>query len=102
MWFPAPWPETYSYTLSAALTAGLPVVATRIGAFPERLADRPLTWVVEPTLDVDAWRATFQTVAETLRRHDGRNQVGPVTQKEQPASPDFYADNRIRTPHPTA
>ena len=33
VWFPAQWPETYSYTLSAAIDAGLPVVATRIGAF---------------------------------------------------------------------
>ena len=27
VWFPAQWPETYSYTLSACLQAGLPVVA---------------------------------------------------------------------------
>ncbi len=44
-WFPALWPETYSYTLSAALNAGLPVVAPDIGAFPERLSGRPWTWV---------------------------------------------------------
>ena len=37
--FPAQWPETYSYTLTAAINAGLPIVATRIGAFTERLAD---------------------------------------------------------------
>lgn len=30
-------PETYSYTLTAAMQSGLPVVATRLGAFPERL-----------------------------------------------------------------
>jgi glycosyltransferase involved in cell wall biosynthesis len=30
-------PETYSYTLSAAMDSGLPVVAPRLGAFPERL-----------------------------------------------------------------
>ena len=28
VWFPAQWPETYSYTLSAAIDAGLPIVAT--------------------------------------------------------------------------
>ncbi|HZZ92075.1 MAG TPA: glycosyltransferase [Usitatibacter sp.] len=32
-------PETYSYTLSAALATGLPVVATALGAFAERLRD---------------------------------------------------------------
>ncbi|MEO7391141.1 MAG: glycosyltransferase, partial [Ramlibacter sp.] len=45
VWFPALWPETYSYTLSACLEAGLPVVAPDIGAFPERLSGRPWSWV---------------------------------------------------------
>jgi glycosyltransferase involved in cell wall biosynthesis len=30
-------PESYSYTLSAAMQTGLPIVATRLGALPERL-----------------------------------------------------------------
>jgi glycosyltransferase involved in cell wall biosynthesis len=38
--FPAQCPETFSYTLSAALATGLPIVATDLGAFPERLAGR--------------------------------------------------------------
>lgn len=46
VWFPALWPETYSYTLSACLEAGLPVAAPDIGAFPERLGGRAWTWVV--------------------------------------------------------
>ncbi len=46
---PAQWPETYSYTLTAAIDAGLPIVAPRIGAFVERLEGRPLTWLVDPT-----------------------------------------------------
>ncbi|MGR4875228.1 glycosyltransferase [Pseudoxanthomonas sp. LARHCG66] len=37
--FPAPWPETYSYTLSAALRTGRPIIASDIGAFRERLSD---------------------------------------------------------------
>lgn len=37
VWFPALWPETFSYTLSTALDAGVPIVAPRLGAFPERL-----------------------------------------------------------------
>ncbi len=43
IWFPALWPETYSYTLSAALRSGKPILAPSIGAFPERLANRPYT-----------------------------------------------------------
>ena len=45
IWFPARWPETYSYTLSAALEAGLPILAPNLGAFPERLAGRAWSWI---------------------------------------------------------
>lgn len=45
VWFPGNCPETWSYTLSAALAAGLPVLAPAIGAFPERLASRPWSWL---------------------------------------------------------
>lgn len=39
--FPAQCPETYSYTVADALDAGLPIVATAIGALPERLRSTP-------------------------------------------------------------
>jgi len=52
-WFPAQCPETYSYTLSACLAAGLPVMASDLGAFPERLYKRPLSWLVN-------WQSTPQ------------------------------------------
>ncbi len=38
--FAAQVPETYAYTLSVALQSGLPIVASALGAFPERLARR--------------------------------------------------------------
>jgi glycosyltransferase involved in cell wall biosynthesis len=37
IFFPAVWPETYSYTLTAALRSGLPIAAFDLGAIPERL-----------------------------------------------------------------
>lgn len=37
IFFPAQWPETYSYTLSYAMATGLPILAPQIGAFTERL-----------------------------------------------------------------
>ncbi len=43
-------PETYSYTLSAAMRSGLPIVATRLGAFVERLANLPATHLVAPDI----------------------------------------------------
>lgn len=85
VWFPAPWPETFSYTLSAALAAELPVVATRIGAFPERLAGRPLTWVVDPTLSPETWIETFVAVREALLSAPAQ-----VTGPPRPLAADFY------------
>ncbi|WP_291168813.1 glycosyltransferase [Gimesia sp.] len=45
IWLPAQWPETYSYTLSEALFAGIPVVVPDIGAFPERVSKHPAAQV---------------------------------------------------------
>lgn len=59
VWFPALWPETYSYTLSAALMAGLPVLATDLGAFSERLSGRPWSWV-------HAWNAPPEACLQTF------------------------------------
>ena len=58
-WFPAQWPETYSYTLSAALQAGLPVAVPDIGAFPERVAGRPWSWVCPWGWDGKQWAGFF-------------------------------------------
>ena len=40
IFFPAKWPETYSYTLSSAIESRLPILAPDLGAFPERLRER--------------------------------------------------------------
>ena len=37
--FPSQAPETYSFTLTAAKASGLPIVATALGSFPERLRE---------------------------------------------------------------
>lgn len=87
VWFPASFPETYSYTLSAALAAELPIVATHIGAFPERLEGRPLTWVIEPSQSADDWLAVFDDVRTALRAAKPTTVGG-----ERPAAPYFYAE----------
>lgn len=51
IWFPAQWHETYCYTLSAALRSGLPILATDLGSFSERLEGRPLSFI-------KSWRST--------------------------------------------
>jgi GT2 family glycosyltransferase/2-polyprenyl-3-methyl-5-hydroxy-6-metoxy-1,4-benzoquinol methylase/glycosyltransferase involved in cell wall biosynthesis len=90
-WFPAQWPETYSYTLSACLKAALPVVVPDIGAFAERIADRPWSWVIP-------WGATASECLEfftTIRaRHFQQGVPPPVSHPVQglPASFDYLSD----------
>ncbi|MDQ6881261.1 MAG: glycosyltransferase, partial [Pseudomonadota bacterium] len=64
VWFPAVWPETYSYTLSAALAAGLPVVAPDIGSFAERLDGRRWSWIEPWDTPPAEWLAFFKRVRE--------------------------------------
>jgi O-antigen biosynthesis protein len=52
--FPSQIPESFSYTLSAAMATGRPIVASRLGSFPERLANYPLATLLPwdaPVLD---------------------------------------------------
>ena len=73
VWFPAVWPETYSYTLSASLDCGLPIVAPNIGAFSERLSARPWTWLVD-------WQMPARQLLEffnTIRTDNFVAKVGP-------------------------
>ncbi len=61
IWFPAQWPETYSYTLSIALEHGLPVVVPDIGAFAERVCGRAYSRIVKWNTSAekmcDLWRS---------------------------------------------
>lgn len=64
VWFPARWPETYSYTLSACLQAGLPILATDLGAFPERLAGRAWSWIRPWNTTPGDWLAMMRQLRE--------------------------------------
>ena len=64
IWFPAQWPETFSYTLSAAMEAGLPVIAPDLGAFTERLAERAWSWIVPWNLPTDEMLEFFVRVRQ--------------------------------------
>jgi len=62
VWFPAQWPETYSYTLSAVLAAGLPVTVPDIGAFAERVAGRAWSWVAPWDQSAAQWVDFFDAL----------------------------------------
>lgn len=62
IFFPALWPETYSYTLSYAIRSGLPIAAPRLGAFPERLAEYPLAWLMDWNSSARCWNDFFMSL----------------------------------------
>ncbi len=88
-WFPAQWPETYSYTLSAAIEAGLPIVASNIGAFAERLTGRPMTWLVDPAAPAREWIEVFGQVRLALLDKTVPPQV------QRPPRADFYPEDYL-------
>lgn len=60
-WFPAQVPESYSYTLSECLRAGLPAVCPNLGAFSERLAGRAWSWICPWDWSAEKWNEFFMT-----------------------------------------
>ena len=53
--FPSQIPESYSYTLTAALRTNLPIIASALGAFNERLADNPRAHTVVWDAEARVW-----------------------------------------------
>ena len=90
VWFPALWPETYSYTLSAALQARLPVVAPDLGAFPERLSDRQWTWVCPWFWLSEQWVQFFE---DLLDRHFDTG-LAPLRAPRRPTNTPTYTYTR--------
>ncbi len=102
VWFPQRWPETFSYTLSACLEQGYPVAATQLGAFPERLSNRPWTWVHDWDLTPEQLIELFLRIRQSMVAgkpphpaparplanpcfYDKGYRAGPLAQAPQPA-----------------
>lgn len=98
LWFPAPWPETYSYTLSAALASGLPIVASDIGALPERLEGRPWTWLVPPKVEAPVWLEAFASVRKSLLAGRSPQSGRPRSAGKPFFYPDLYLAPALATP----
>ena len=64
LWLPAQCPETWSYTLSVGLRAGLPVLASNVGVFPERLAGRPLSWLLPHDASALEWLEALHDIRQ--------------------------------------
>jgi GT2 family glycosyltransferase len=71
------WPETYSHTLTEAWAAGVPVIASELGALKDRIATNGGGWFVDPT-DADAVYRMLIDIAEgragwAQRRQEARD-----------------------------
>ncbi len=68
IWFPCQWPETYSYTLTSAMEAGVPLLVPKIGAFASRTDGRPYTWYfpydMDPTRQLKEIERCLSVLAE--------------------------------------
>ncbi|MCB1844128.1 MAG: hypothetical protein KDI09_14285, partial [Halioglobus sp.] len=91
VWFPALWPETYSFTLSVALHHGLPVVVPNIGAFVERVSGRSHSAVVAWDTPAARWRSFWLEVLanRALPAAPGADTVPASMRRE------FYASDYI-------
>jgi glycosyltransferase involved in cell wall biosynthesis len=69
LFFPAQWPETFSYTLSAALATDTPIVAAAIGAFTERLAGRARVRLLPFDASAAQWNAAILDAAGEAPAH---------------------------------
>ena len=72
IWFPAQWPETYCYVLSSAMQAGLPVMASNLGSFPERLEGRPASYVQPWNQTPEQWKNVLIQIRESMIANSGK------------------------------
>lgn len=101
LWFPVRCPETWSYTLSAALEAGAPVLASNLGAFAERLDGRPLSWLQVHTSTADDWLTAMLRIREQFVKDQAAPIKGAPTINRQaqgwcqPDTPTFYRQDYL-------
>ncbi|MCB8881579.1 glycosyltransferase [Acidisoma cellulosilytica] len=88
IWFPATWPETWSYTLTQAILSGRSILASDIGAFRPRLAGHPRARMIAPDTMPEQVIAALSTLARVSQAPRGRTddrQAPPA-----PLRPSYY------------
>ncbi len=68
-------PETFSYTLSAAMHTGLPIVASNIGAFPERLVSYSHAQLVPWNADSCTWNDALVNASDNVNARGKNNEL---------------------------
>jgi len=87
----AVWEETFSYTLSEFVEAGIPVIAGRLGAPGERIARCRLGWIVD---DVRDPRTTLAILDDLVRRPESLREVASAMRRAEALRPidDMWRD----------
>ncbi|GAO37043.1 hypothetical protein SCT_2458 [Sulfuricella sp. T08] len=93
IWFPAQWPETYSYTLSTALMSEFPIIVPNIGAFTERVSQRPWSWVCRWDCSAVEWNEFFVRVREA----NFLANVSPAVTNDAQSSTYYRYQDYVRT-----
>ena len=83
IWFPAQVPETYSYTLSVAIVAGLPSSLRHLGALPERLAGHPRVSLVPWNATPAEWNAALLAAGAARTQRVTERRASPVVTEPQ-------------------
>lgn len=98
VWYPAQWPETYSYTLSIALENGLPVIVPNIGAFPERVRSRQFSKVIQWDMSINSLKELFLSLAaEPAMLNNGENKNNILDDKGITLNNNFYQTEYLCT-----
>ncbi|MBP9837708.1 MAG: glycosyltransferase [Proteobacteria bacterium] len=66
IWLPSRCPETYSFTLSEAIKLNLPILAPNIGAYQERLENRPYSWIYDWKIEPAQFLKLLQKIRSEL------------------------------------
>ncbi|MBI3493623.1 MAG: glycosyltransferase [Acidobacteria bacterium] len=78
------WPETFSYTLSEFVNAGIPVIAGRLGAQGERIERCRLGWTVA---DIRDPAATLAILDDILRRPATLREMASAMRRDEALVP---------------
>jgi|GEM_PF-427217 len=88
--FPSCCPETYSYTLTAAMKNKRPVMVSSLGALPERVALRPWTWLMD-------WNISATRLVDMLcevRAENYCTRTGPVPPRKNESNGSAAVESR--------
>jgi len=98
VWYPAQWPETYSYTLSIALEYGLPVIVPNLGAFPERVKNRSYSKVIKWDMSLPALKEFFLSIMVNQDiLNNGENEINILADKGIKLNNTFYQNDYLNS-----